>query len=164
MLSTCTPFCAGFVFALGNANALILSGQARRVLVIGSETFSRIMNWEDRTTCVLFGDGAGALVLEAQEGRGDNSDRGILSCKLNSDGRYNHILYVNGGVSSTKTTGFLVMEGREVFRHAVVKLAEVAHEALDDSGFSASDVDWVVPHQANLRIIRRTSPKTRNSD
>ena len=144
---------------MGNANALIVSGQARRVLVIGSETFSRIMNWQDRTTCVLFGDGAGALVLEAREGRGDNEDRGILSCKLKSDGRLNQILYVDGGVSSTQTTGVLVMEGREVFRHAVAKLAEVAHEVLDTSGLSESDVDWVVPHQANLRIIRKTAQK-----
>ena len=151
--------CAGFVYAMGNANALIVSGQARRVLVIGSETFSRIMNWRDRTTCVLFGDGAGALVLEAREGRGDNEDRGILSCKLKSDGRLNQILYVDGGVSSTQTTGVLVMEGREVFRHAVAKLAEVAHEVLDTSGLSESDVDWVVPHQANLRIIRKTAQK-----
>ena len=151
--------CAGFVYAMSNANALIVSGQARRVLVIGSETFSRIMNWQDRTTCVLFGDGAGALVLEAQEGRGDNNDRGILSCKLKSDGRLNQILYVDGGVSSTQTTGVLVMEGREVFRHAVAKLADVAHEVLDDSGLSESDVDWVVPHQANLRIIRKTAQK-----
>ncbi|MCY3875391.1 MAG: ketoacyl-ACP synthase III [Rhodobacteraceae bacterium] len=151
--------CAGFVYAIGNANALIVSGQARRVLVIGSETFSRIMNWQDRTTCVLFGDGAGALVLEAREGRGDNEDRGILSCKLKSDGRLNQILYVDGGVSSTQTTGVLVMEGREVFRHAVAKLAEVAHEVLDTSGLSESDVDWVVPHQANLRIIRKTAQK-----
>lgn len=151
--------CAGFVYAMGNANALIVSGQARRVLVIGSETFSRIMNWEDRTTCVLFGDGAGALVLEAREGRGDNEDRGILSCKLKSDGRLNQILYVDGGVSSTQTTGVLVMEGREVFRHAVAKLADVAHEVLDTSGLSESDVDWVVPHQANLRIIRKTAQK-----
>ncbi len=151
--------CAGFVYAMGNANALIVSGQARRVLVIGSETFSRIMNWQDRTTCVLFGDGAGALVLEAREGRGDNEDRGILSCKLKSDGRLNQILYVDGGVSSTQTTGVLVMEGREVFRHAVAKLADVAHEVLDTSGLSESDVDWVVPHQANLRIIRKTAQK-----
>ncbi len=151
--------CAGFVYAMGNANALIVSGQARRVLVIGSETFSRIMNWQDRTTCVLFGDGAGALVLEARESRGDNEDRGILSCKLKSDGRLNQILYVDGGVSSTQTTGVLVMEGREVFRHAVAKLAEVAHEVLDTSGLSESDVDWVVPHQANLRIIRKTAQK-----
>lgn len=151
--------CAGFVYAMGNANALIVSGQAQRVLVIGSETFSRIMNWQDRTTCVLFGDGAGALVLEAREGRGDNEDRGILSCKLKSDGRLNQILYVDGGVSSTQTTGVLVMEGREVFRHAVGKLADVAHEVLDTSGLSESDVDWVVPHQANLRIIRKTAQK-----
>ena len=151
--------CAGFVYAMGNANALIVSGQARRVLVIGSETFSRIMNWQDRTTCVLFGDGAGAMVLEAQEGRGDNGDRGILSCKLKSDGRLNQILYVDGGVSSTQTTGVLVMEGREVFRHAVAKLADVAQEVLDDAGMSESDVDWVVPHQANLRIIRKTAQK-----
>ena len=151
--------CAGFVFALANANALIISGQARRVMVIGAETFSRIMDWTDRGTCVLFGDGAGALLLEAQDGTGQSGDRGILSTDLNYDGRYSDLLYVDGGVSSSQTTGVLRMEGREVFRHAVEKLAETAHRALDRAGVAADDVDWIVPHQANLRIITRTAQK-----
>lgn len=151
--------CAGFAFALSNANALVMSGQAKRVMVIGAETFSRIMNWEDRTTCVLFGDGAGALILEAQEGTGDNTDRGILATDLNSDGQYNDLLYVDGGVSSTQTTGVLVMEGKEVFKHAVAKLAATASAALDKAGLGHDDVDWVVPHQANLRIIKSTAAK-----
>lgn len=150
--------CAGFVFALANANALILSGQARRVLVIGAETFSRLMDWTDRGTCVLFGDGAGALILEAQEGNGDPADRGILSTDLNSDGRHRDILYVDGGVS-TGTTGHLRMQGKEVFRHAVEKLAETAHAALDKVNLSGEDVDWIVPHQANIRIIEATAKR-----
>lgn len=151
--------CAGFAFALANADALIVSGQAKRVMVIGAETFSRIMNWEDRTTCVLFGDGAGALILEAQAGTGDSSDRGILATDLNSDGQYNDLLYVNGGVSSTQSTGHLVMEGREVFKHAVAKLAATANAALAKAELTHEDVDWVVPHQANLRIIKSTAAK-----
>lgn len=150
--------CAGFVFALANANALIVSGQAKRVLVIGAETFSRLMDWEDRTTSVLFGDGAGALLLEAQEGSGANTDRGILSTDLNSDGRHKDILYVDGGVSTGKT-GHLRMQGKEVFRHAVEKLAETAHAALDKAGLSAEDVAWIVPHQANIRIIEGTAKR-----
>ncbi|CAN1569868.1 FabH 3-oxoacyl-[acyl-carrier-protein] [Paracoccaceae bacterium] len=150
--------CAGFVFALTNANALILSGQATRVLVIGAETFSRLMNWKDRGTCVLFGDGAGALVLEASEESGTNADRGILSTDLHSDGRFRDILYVNGG-TSTGTTGHLVMEGKEVFRHAIEKLAETAHSALEKAGLSPEDVDWIVPHQANIRIIEGTAKR-----
>jgi len=150
--------CAGFVFALANANALILSGQARRVLVIGAETFSRLMDWTDRGTCVLFGDGAGALILEGQEGNGDSNDRGILATDLNSDGRHRDILYVDGGVS-TGVTGHLRMQGKEVFRHAVEKLAETAHAALDRVGLSGADVDWVVPHQANIRIIEATAKR-----
>ncbi len=150
--------CAGFAFALTNANALILSGQAARVLVIGAETFSRLMDWTDRGTCVLFGDGAGALVLEAQEGSGTNADRGILSTDLNSDGRHKDILYVDGG-TSTGVTGHLRMEGKEVFRHAIEKLSETAHRALDKAGLDAGDVDWIVPHQANIRIIEGTAKK-----
>lgn len=146
--------CAGFVYAMANANALILSGQAERVVVIGAETFSRIMDWTDRSTCVLFGDGAGAIVLEAVEG----SDSGILSTDLHSDGTYRDILYVDGGVS-TQTTGHLRMEGKEVFRHAVEKLAQTAHAALEKAGVTADDVDWIVPHQANLRIIKSTANK-----
>lgn len=150
--------CAGFAYALANANALILSGQAKRVLVIGAETFSRIMDWTDRGTCVLFGDGAGALVLEAQEGDGTAADRGILSTDLHSDGRYRDILYVDGGVS-TQSTGHLRMQGREVFRHAIEKLAATAHAAMDKAGVSSADVDWIVPHQANIRIIQGTAKK-----
>jgi 3-oxoacyl-[acyl-carrier-protein] synthase-3 len=150
--------CAGFVFALSNANALIVSGQANRVLVIGAETFSRIMDWTDRSTCVLFGDGAGALVLEAEEGTGANTDRGILATDLNSDGRYKDLLYVDGGVS-TQNTGKLRMEGKEVFRHAVEKLAQTADTALEKVGLGPDDVDWVVPHQANIRIIQSTAKK-----
>ena len=150
--------CAGFVFALTNANALILSGQAQRVLVIGAETFSRLMNWKDRGTCVLFGDGAGAIVLEAAAGTGSTTDRGILSADLNSDGRFKDILYVDGG-TSTGTTGHLVMEGKEVFRHAIEKLAETAHRALEKAGLTPEDVDWIVPHQANIRIIEGTAKR-----
>ncbi|THD83141.1 ketoacyl-ACP synthase III [Aliigemmobacter aestuarii] len=150
--------CAGFVFALANANALILSGQARRVMVIGAETFSRLMDWTDRGTCVLFGDGAGALVLEAQEGAGTTADRGILATDLHSDGRHRDILYVDGG-TSTGTTGHLRMEGKEVFRHAIEKLAETAHSALDRAGLTGADVDWIVPHQANIRIIEGTAKR-----
>ena len=150
--------CAGFVYALANANALIISGQAKRVLVIGAETFSRIMDWTDRSTCVLFGDGAGAVILCAEEGDGTPADRGILATDLNSDGRYRDLLYVDGGVA-TQNTGKLRMEGKEVFRHAVEKLAATAETALDKAGLGADDVDWVVPHQANIRIIQATAKK-----
>ncbi len=150
--------CAGFVFALTTANALIVSGQAKRVLVIGAETFSRLMDWTDRTTCVLFGDGAGALVLEAAEGAGDASDRGILATDLHSDGRFKDLLFVDGG-TSTGTTGHLRMQGKEVFRHAVEKLAETAHAALEKAGLGADDVAWIVPHQANIRIIEGTAKR-----
>ncbi|MCE6953293.1 ketoacyl-ACP synthase III [Cereibacter sphaeroides] len=150
--------CAGFVYALANADALIRAGQAQRVLVIGAEIFSRLMDWTDRSTCVLFGDGAGAVVLEAAEGTGAPSDRGILSTDLHSDGRFRDLLYVDGG-ASTGTTGHLRMQGREVFRHAVEKLAETAHAALDKAGLTSSDVDWIVPHQANLRIITATAQR-----
>ncbi|ETX14612.1 3-oxoacyl-ACP synthase [Roseivivax halodurans JCM 10272] len=150
--------CAGFVYALSTANALVLSGQARRVLVIGAETFSRIMDWDDRSTCVLFGDGAGAVILEAQEDAGTPQDRGILASDLNSDGRHRDILYVDGGVS-TQSTGHLRMQGREVFRHAVEKLAATAEAALAKAGATADEIDWVVPHQANIRIIQGTAKK-----
>ena len=150
--------CAGFVYALTTANAMILAGQAKRVLVIGAETFSRLMDWSDRTTCVLFGDGAGALILERAEGTGQTADRGILSTDLQSDGRHRDILYVDGGVS-TGTTGYLRMQGKEVFRHAVEKLAETAHAALDKIGLDGGDVDWIVPHQANIRIIEGTAKR-----
>ncbi len=151
--------CAGFVYAMSTANAFITSGQAQRVLVIGAETFSRIMNWDDRTTCVLFGDGAGAVVLEGTDGAGTSADAGILSTDLNSDGNFGDLLYVNGGVSSTQTTGVLVMQGKEVFRHAVEKLAKTAETALEKADLTPDDVDWIVPHQANSRIITRTAQK-----
>ena len=151
--------CAGFVFALANADAMIRGGLAKRVLVIGSETFSRIMDWTDRGTCVLFGDGAGAVVLEAQEGAGTSDDRGILSCDLNSDGQYRDLLYVDGGVGTTGTAGQLRMQGNLVFRHAVEKLAKTAHIAFDKAGLAPSAVDWLVPHQANARIITATAQK-----
>lgn len=150
--------CAGFVYALTNANALILSGQANRVLVIGAETFSKLMDWTDRGTCVLFGDGAGAVVLEAQEGDGTKADRGILAADLNSDGRFKDILYVDGGVS-TNDTGHLRMQGKEVFRHAVEKLASTANTAMAKIDMTADEIDWIVPHQANIRIINGTAKK-----
>jgi 3-oxoacyl-[acyl-carrier-protein] synthase III len=150
--------CAGFVYALANADALIRSEQAACVLVIGAETFSRLMDWEDRTTSVLFGDGAGAVVLTTMPGLGNASDRGILSTDLNSDGRFRDLLYVDGG-TSTGTTGHLRMQGKEVFRHAVEKLAETAHRSMAKAGVTADDVDWIVPHQANIRIIEGTAKK-----
>ena len=150
--------CAGFIYALANANGMILSGQAKRILVIGAETFSKIMDWTDRSTCVLFGDGAGALVLEAQDSAGTTQDRGILSSDLHSDGRYRDLLYVDGGVS-TGTSGHLRMQGNQVFRHAVEKLASSAHTAMDRAGVAADDVTWIVPHQANIRIIQGTAKK-----
>ena len=151
--------CAGFVFALANADGLIRSGQADRVLVIGAETFSRIMDWTDRGTCVLFGDGAGAVVLEAVEQPGTSDDRGVLATDLNSDGTLRDILYVDGGVSRTGTAGVLRMQGNLVFRHAVEKLAATARRSLDKAGLTPADVDWLVPHQANLRIISATAQK-----
>ena len=151
--------CAGFVYALTNAHALIVAGQARRLLVIGAETFSRIMDWTDRSTCVLFGDGAGALILGAQDGNGSTDDRGVLSADLNSDGRYREMLYVDGGVSSTGTAGKLRMQGNPLFRQAVEKLTSTADAALDKIGLQGSDVDWIVPHQANIRIIQGTARK-----
>ena len=151
--------CAGFVFALANADAMIRAGQARRVLVIGAETFSRILDWDDRSTCVLFGDGAGAVVLEAIEGAGTSADRGILAVDLQSDGRLRDILKVSGGVSATQTTGHLTMAGKEVFRHAVEKLAESTLTVLARAGVGVDAIDRVVPHQANIRIIARTAQK-----
>ena len=151
--------CAGFIFALSTANSMILSGQAKRVLVVGAETFSRILDMKDRGTCVLFGDGAGALILEGQEGAGESADRGILSTDLNSDGAYNDLLYVDGGVSSTQSTGVLRMQGQEVFKHAVSKLAATGETAMQAAGVTAEDINWIVPHQANLRIIKRTAQK-----
>ena len=146
--------CTGFLYALSVADSMLRSGGASQALVIGAETFSRILDWEDRATCVLFGDGAGALVLSAEEG-----DRGILSTKLHADGRHNDLLFVDGGPSTTGTVGKLRMKGREVFRHAVVNLAEVMNEVLEGAGLSSDDVDWVVPHQANARILEATARK-----
>lgn len=151
--------CAGFVFALANADAMLRAGMADRLLVIGAETFSRIMDWTDRSTCVLFGDGAGAVVLEAREAAGTPEDRGILSADLHSDGTYRELLYVDGGVSTTGTAGQLRMQGNLVFRHAVEKLTKTAHAALDKAGLETSDVNWLVPHQANKRIISGTAQK-----
>ncbi len=150
--------CAGFVYALTTANALILSGAAHRVLVIGAETFSKLMDWSDRSTCVLFGDGAGALVLEGIEQPGTSLDRGILAVDLHSDGQFKDLLYVDGGVS-TGTIGHLRMQGKEVFRHAVEKLASTAHTALERAGLTPDDVAWIVPHQANIRIIEGTAKR-----
>ncbi|WP_281388094.1 beta-ketoacyl-ACP synthase III [Qipengyuania soli] len=153
--------CSGFLYALTTADAMLRTGMAKKALVIGAETFSRILDWEDRTTCVLFGDGAGAVVLEAQDvgaaGVGDGP--GILASRLHADGAHKDMLYVDGGPSTTQTVGHLRMRGREVFRHAVVNLAEVLGEVLDEAGFTAADIDWVVPHQANARILDATARK-----
>jgi 3-oxoacyl-[acyl-carrier-protein] synthase-3 len=151
--------CSGFLYALSVADALLTSGAHRTALVIGAESFSRLLDWEDRGTAVLFGDGAGAVVLRAETGTGSSADRGILAHRLHSDGRYNDLLYVDGGPGSTGTTGKLRMKGREVFRHAVTNLANVMGETLAAAGLSPSDVDWVVPHQANLRILEATARK-----
>ncbi len=146
--------CTGFLYALTVADSMIRSGSAKTALVIGSETFSRILDWEDRGTCVLFGDGAGALVLKAEDG-----ERGILATRLHADGRHGDMLYVDGGPSTTGTVGKLRMKGREVFRHAVVNLADVLTEVIAAAGIDAADIDWVVPHQANARIIDATARK-----
>ena len=151
--------CAGFVYGLSVADSLIKNGLASTALVIGAETFSRILDWNDRGTCVLFGDGAGAVVLRAEEGKGTTADRGVLANALHSDGRQHDILYVDGGPSSTRTTGFLRMEGREVFKHAVNNLAGVVREVLGDARLTIDQVDWLVPHQANKRIIDGTGRK-----
>ncbi|MFO1157901.1 MAG: beta-ketoacyl-ACP synthase III [Reyranellaceae bacterium] len=148
--------CAGFVYGVSVADSLIKTGLASTALVIGAETFSRILDWNDRGTCVLFGDGAGAIVMRAEQGAGTSADRGVLANALHSDGRQHDILYVDGGPSSTKTTGFLRMEGKEVFKHAVVNMAAVVGEVLDKAGLEAKDIDWLVPHQANKRIIDGT--------
>jgi 3-oxoacyl-[acyl-carrier-protein] synthase-3 len=146
--------CSGFLYAVGVANSMIVSGAARTALVIGAETFSRILDWEDRATCVLFGDGAGAVVLQAT-----TENRGILATRLHADGRYNNLLYVDGGPSTTQTVGKLRMKGSEVFRHAVTNLATVLGEVMTDIGMTAADIDWVVPHQANRRILDATARK-----
>ncbi len=145
--------CSGFVYALTVADSLIRSGQFKRAIVVGAETFSRILDWQDRTTCVLFGDGAGAVVLEAQYQHGGYADRGILSTRIRSDGRYEDQLYVDGGPGSTKTVGHLRMNGREVFRHAIQKISGVIEETLVETGFAADEIDLFIPHQANQRIL-----------
>jgi len=151
--------CSGFVFALSVTDAMLKSGGFKRALVIGAETFSRILDWSDRTTCVLFGDGAGALVLEAQPQPGTSADRGLLTTHLRSDGRHKSKLYVDGGPSSTQTVGHLRMEGREVFKHAVAMITDVIDDAFTATGTSAADIDWFVPHQANKRIIDGSAHK-----
>ncbi len=151
--------CSGFVYGLTIADNFIRGGQAQCALVIGSETFSRILDWNDRTTCVLFGDGAGAVVVRAGKGAGTNADRGVLGCYIHSDGRYCDKLYVDGGPSTTKTVGHLRMEGREVFKHAVINIAAVMDEAITKAGLKPMDIDWFVPHQANRRILEGTAKK-----
>lgn len=151
--------CAGFVYGVSVVDSMIRSGLASTALLIGAETFSRILDWDDRGTSVLFGDGAGAVVITAEQGTGTAHDRGILANALHSDGRQHDILYVDGGPSSTRTTGFLRMEGKEVFKHAVVNMANVVGEVLDKAGLTAADIDWLVPHQANKRIIDGTGRK-----
>lgn len=148
--------CSGFLYAVSVADSMLRTGAAKHALVIGSETFSRILDWEDRTTCVLFGDGAGAVVLSAEEVA---DDRGILATRLHAEGKYTDMLYVDGGPSTTGTVGHVRMQGREVFRHAVTNLASVLGEVMADVGLSAEDIDWVVPHQANKRIIDATAKK-----
>jgi 3-oxoacyl-[acyl-carrier-protein] synthase III len=151
--------CSGFVFGLATIDGLLKTGAFKRALMIGSETFSRILDWNDRTTCVLFGDGAGAVVLEAQPETGTRADRGILTTHLRSDGRHKSKLYVDGGPSSTQTVGHLRMEGRAVFKHAVAMVTDVIEDAFKATGYTAKDVDWFVPHQANKRIIDDTAKK-----
>jgi 3-oxoacyl-[acyl-carrier-protein] synthase-3 len=151
--------CSGFVFGLATVDGLFKTGAFRRALVIGSETFSRILDWKDRSTCVLFGDGAGALVLEAQNSPGTREDRGILASQLRSDGRHKAKLYVDGGPSTTQTVGHLRMEGRAVFKHAVAMIADVIEDAFRATGYTAKDIDWFVPHQANQRIIDDSAKK-----
>jgi len=155
--------CSGFVFALTTADVYIKSGQAKRILVIGAETFSRILDWEDRTTCVLFGDGAGALILEAQEGVGLSNDRGILTSHLRSDGSHKEKLFVDGGPSTTGTVGHLRMQGREVFKHAVAMITDVIEAAFSATGLTADDIKWFIPHQANRRIIDASARKLKIS-
>jgi 3-oxoacyl-[acyl-carrier-protein] synthase-3 len=151
--------CSGFVFGLATVDGLLRTGTYKRALLIGAETFSRILDWEDRTTCVLFGDGAGAIVLEAQEQPGTREDRGVLTSHLRSDGRHKSKLYVDGGPSSTRTVGHLRMEGREVFKHAVAMITDVVVDTFNATGYSAKDIDWFVPHQANRRIIDGSAHK-----
>ncbi len=155
--------CSGFVFGLATADNFLKAGQFKRALVVGAETFSRILDWQDRTTCVLFGDGAGAVVLEAQAQTGTREDRGILATRIRSDGRYEDLLYVDGGPGSTRTTGHLRMNGREVFRHAVNKIYGVIEETLHETGYTADEIDLFVPHQANARILDGIAKKLKVS-
>jgi 3-oxoacyl-[acyl-carrier-protein] synthase-3 len=151
--------CSGFIYGMGLADSLIQTGAARTILLIGAETMSRLVDWSDRSTCVLFGDGAGAVVLQAHQGVGDNSDQGVLNTKLFSDGRQRDMLYADGGVSSTQTVGKLKMQGREVFKHAVTNIAAAIRASLDAAGLETGDIDWFVPHQANQRILDGTGRK-----
>ncbi|MEL6745523.1 MAG: beta-ketoacyl-ACP synthase III, partial [Pseudomonadota bacterium] len=156
--------CSGFVYGVTTADTYIKAGQAKRVLVIGAETFSRILDWDDRTTCVLFGDGAGAIVLEAQEGVGMSNDRGVLTSQLRSNGSHKEKLYVDGGPSTTQTVGHLRMQGREVFKHAVAMITDVIEAAFASTGLEAEDIDWFIPHQANKRIIDASAKKLKIPD
>jgi len=151
--------CSGFVYGMAVADSFIKTGMARTVLLVGAETMSRLMDWTDRTTCVLFGDGAGAVVLQAREGRGDSTDRGVFNSKLFSDGRLHDLLYVDGGPSSTQTTGHLRMQGKEVFRHAVTNISNAILASLAEAGLTIADIDWFIPHQANQRILDGTARK-----
>ena len=151
--------CSGFIYGLAIADNFIKAGQAKTILLIGAETMSRLLDWSDRATCVLFGDGAGAVVLQAGEGAGGNFDRGVLNSKLFSDGRLHDLLYVDGGPSTTGTTGFLRMQGREVFRHAVTNISAAIHASTDEAGVAIADIDWFVPHQANQRILDGTAKR-----
>lgn len=156
--------CTGFVYAMTTADVYIRSGMVHRVIVIGAETFSRILDWNDRSTCVLFGDGAGAVILETGEGKGLTSDRGVLTAKLRSDGSHKQKLYVDGGPSTTQTTGHLRMEGREVFKHAVGMITDVIEDSFEEAGITSADIDWFVPHQANKRIIDASAKKLEISE
>lgn len=151
--------CSGFVYAMTIANSFIVSGAAKRVIVIGAETYSRILDWNDRTTCILFGDGAAAVILEGQQQSGANSDRGVLFSKIHSDGQYTQLLATNGGVSSTMTSGKMFMVGKEIYRHAVSKMPSAVEEAMQATGLSSENVDWLVPHQANMRILAGVAQK-----
>jgi 3-oxoacyl-[acyl-carrier-protein] synthase-3 len=156
--------CTGFIYAMTTADVYIRSGMVHRVIVIGAETFSRILDWNDRSTCVLFGDGAGAVILETGEGKGLTSDRGVLTAKLRSDGSHKQKLYVDGGPSTTQTTGHLRMEGREVFKHAVGMITDVIEDSFEEAGITSADIDWFVPHQANKRIIDASAKKLEISE
>ncbi len=156
--------CSGFVYAMTIANSFLVSGAANRVLVVGAETYSRILDWNDRTTCILFGDGAAAVVLEAQEDAGTSADRGVLFSQIHSDGQYTQLLATNGGVSSTMTSGKMFMVGKEIYRHAVSKMPAAVDEALAGVGLSHADVDWLVPHQANMRILSGVAQKLQISE